>query len=172
MKAIILFFALINLSIYAQIGNIEIGRDVFANSGGSMQKNHINLLLNWTLGEMITGGQWSEDQNIYVTEGFQQSILEEISLVDTLLNSTGALNDLSDIRVYPNPVGDILHIQIENAISENLGFVIYDLDGRNLKSFTTSEHSITCDMSHFSSGVYLLTIYEDGIAIKSFKIIK
>jgi len=73
----------------------------------------------------------------------------------------------SDIRVYPNPFTDHLHIEgMENGIVR-----IYTLDGREVYGNTVQNKAVL-DLSHLDSGVYLVIVEQDGRRKQVFKVIK
>lgn len=66
---------------------------------------------------------------------------------------------LMKFEVYPNPaqLGSIISIQT----SETTGnIVIYDIQGKPVKTLTTYSSSVTCDLSGLASGVYF--IHKEG----------
>jgi hypothetical protein len=75
------------------------------------------------------------------------------------------------LNVWPNPVEDILHVEIDNTIIQTVK--IMNVDGRILLEKTlTSENSILqVDVSQFPSGTYILLIYNEK-EFRTQKIIK
>ena len=74
-------------------------------------------------------------------------------------------NSTSKMKVYPNPVKDILNIQSDEKIERT---EIYSLDGKLIKSVSKSAQ---IDFSHLSKGVYLLKIHTKS-GVRTEKIIK
>lgn len=60
---------------------------------------------------------------------------------------------LSSIKIYPNPVNDVLHI--ENT--EEITLKIYTTTGKLLKN-TTSKKDLKIDISSYKKGIYILEI--------------
>ena len=60
----------------------------------------------------------------------------------------------ANIRLYPNPVGDVLHLECDNMT----GYDIYSYDGKLIKSEQLSEDETVIDFEGFNSGAYLLKI--------------
>lgn len=56
-----------------------------------------------------------------------------------------------DITIYPNPIIDILHI-VKNKIVDDEPIIIYDPLGKLMYS----GNELEIDVSHYSSGLYLL----------------
>ncbi|MCB0839184.1 MAG: T9SS type A sorting domain-containing protein, partial [Bacteroidetes bacterium] len=85
-------------------------------------------------------------------------------------NSTSSEEFETDLPVkfYPNPVTDILHLELplgKNNIS------VFDISGRLIELFIASDSYLNYDMSNFSSGLYLFQVVNDG-RIKRFKVVK
>ncbi|SHK60813.1 FG-GAP-like repeat-containing protein [Epilithonimonas mollis] len=101
-----------------------------------------------------------------------------VNSVNHLTEGTGTMN-VSDskthsIRIYPNPVKEILFIDLkDNVLNENNKLDISDSSGKlirteNLKSKTENKISL----KHIPKGVYFYQISNDKQNIKSGKIIK
>ncbi len=82
-------------------------------------------------------------------------------------SSPTAVNDLelSKIKLYPNPVGDILHIDGINDAE----VVISNLSGQTIYKTAIMEENI--DISNLKSGIYFVRIAKDGAFITR-KIVK
>jgi hypothetical protein len=73
----------------------------------------------------------------------------------------------SDIRVYPNPFADHLHIKgIENGTVR-----ICTLDGKEVYSNPLQNNGVM-DISHLGGGVYLLIVEQDGRRTQAIKVVK
>ncbi|MGE4515204.1 MAG: T9SS type A sorting domain-containing protein [Chryseobacterium sp.] len=84
--------------------------------------------------------------------------------------STLAVNDNAkinaDIKVYPNPVKDVLNINADKKLS---GIEIFSLSGQLLKKIDEDVKQV--NVSDLKKGVYLLKVKSDG-KDQSFKIVK
>ncbi len=83
------------------------------------------------------------------------NVLNKDTTVNIVLTYTNVNNLSSSIKIYPNPVTNLLHI---SAPVTNAKVLIYDLHGRKLYEQILSNHLSTIDLSHFSSGTYMLKI--------------
>jgi hypothetical protein len=61
----------------------------------------------------------------------------------------------SNIIIYPNPMGDILHI--DNAEAYN-SYIIYDITGRKLMSDSLAPYHNSINTSSLEKGIYLLEL--------------
>ena len=75
----------------------------------------------------------------------------------------------SILKIYPNPVNDLLYIQLPG--SDRVNVEMYDLDGALIGGKTIANGTGTMNMSGLSSGVYILRI-NDGQRQYIKKIIK
>ncbi len=74
------------------------------------------------------------------------------------------------VNIYPNPVNDILQIQL-TALTQNSSINVYDMSGRNVLVYNTVGNSSILDVSSLTPGVYILEVHTDkGISRK--KVIK
>ncbi len=87
--------------------------------------------------------------------------------------STLSVNDnlVNQIKLYPNPVKDILTLK---NISNHVNLIqVFTIDGRKIleKSIKSSEAEIKIDMSSFSNGAYILNTINDSQSKQSKMII-
>ncbi|MDR0603683.1 MAG: T9SS type A sorting domain-containing protein, partial [Bacteroidales bacterium] len=76
------------------------------------------------------------------------------------------------VQIYPNPVGDVIHVSIENNTLNNVEIYLFDIFGRLLDRQKITDKKTVINMSSFSAGVYFLQIKEDEKIIKSTKVVK
>jgi hypothetical protein len=79
-------------------------------------------------------------------------------------------SDIQNIRVYPNPAKDRLHIDIADNGQQKTLFELYDIFGRLLFKQTLSKSQIL-DISHLKTGMYLYRL-QNGSDKRSGKLIK
>jgi len=118
----------------------------------------------WDISE--TTAKW----NICHTKTLPWLRSEKIDCGNTGINNPNS-NETSEITVYPNPTNGELHVQSSKFKVQNVE--VYDVMGKKISSHhlitTSSNHLI--DISHFTSGIYLLKITtETGTVTK--KIVK
>ena len=114
----------------------------------------------------INNGIWSES----LVDGviMMQPIFGDVNLADITVVVDDA--DLA-VNLYPNPVSDILNIQINQPNSDYEQVFIYDLSGREIYS-ETFDGITTIDLSSIAAGFYLIKInsgkktFSDKIIIK------
>lgn len=122
-------------------------------------------IVNYSVGQIVyttnTGTNGSASQ------GVQQPY--EISVVTALKEGKDIV---LSFLVYPNPTYDFLKLKIENLISENLTYLLYDMSGKFIKSKNIEGAEATISMESLATGTYFLKVTEDNKDIKTFKIIK
>jgi hypothetical protein len=138
-----------------------------------------------TLTASVTGGTWSTPgANVSVSSGgVVTGVAAGLGLVSyTVTNSCGSVAATKmltvipaadcpaqtelpvpqgDVRVFPNPAKDILHVQLPDGVSV-ANIVITDLPGRTLKSAGISSASATVSLAGIPAGVYILSIEAGG----------
>jgi hypothetical protein len=92
------------------------------------------------------------------------------------LTSSLNINTVTDTLQYPNPVKDIITIEIEQELSPKIKIELFDNSGKLVKNFSLDEiminnTSITLYMAFLSSGSYFLNISTDGFS-KTYSFIK
>lgn len=101
--------------------------------------------------------------DFYAPSSFTNFFIDDIMIAPYLLN----VNDvkLSSVKVFPNPMTDVLNISSNDIIDE---VTIYDITGKIILSQTPNSVSPVINTSQFAKGVYLVKITIDG----SSKVIK
>ncbi|MFW5793478.1 MAG: T9SS type A sorting domain-containing protein [Bacteroidota bacterium] len=83
------------------------------------------------------------------------------------------LNLSLNVKVFPNPVSDLINVEIEsNDISKDFHYNLCDINGRNIQSEKIEGNAVNIPMQQYLPGTYILQIFIDNEAYKSFKIIK
>ena len=115
-------------------------QQLFSTAG--QQQNNVS----WSIGELITEG--GTVSGIMVYQGFN---ITDIPFVDGLSDVT-----LSTIKVYPNPVVDVLYLKQTESGSFN--YILTDLVGRVLLN-KTSDSDQEVDLSQYCAGQYILKVH-------------
>ena len=96
--------------------------------------------------------------------GASSSIAFLVVVEDDIL---GVEEETSAITVYPNPVADILHIDLSLAKERPNRIEIYDPNGKVIASFDNLDQEVTIDVSDYPTGHYIIQFVSD--LNKSFK---
>lgn len=73
------------------------------------------------------------------------------------------VND-NDVRIYPNPSSDNIHVSLKNRTSNETSVVIYDMLGKMVYSenYTSATDAKTISVKDFKAGVYEITVSNGG----------
>ncbi len=80
------------------------------------------------------------------------------------------LVDVTLMSVYPNPTADVLVLKTGGL--SNVSFLLSDAEGRILQRSKISSVETSIDFSSYASGVYHLSVKQDGKTVKTFQIVK
>lgn len=75
------------------------------------------------------------------------------------------------IDVYPNPVNDVIQIQLDFEIEGDIDYTLVTIDGQKLKTGIINNRNYEVDINHLENGVYILYLDGKGIS-ETIKIIK
>ena len=142
--------------------NIETNAQSTTAAAGGEAKSNL-LSLNWTLGEVIT--ETSSSQAITLTQGYQQSKLEVISLNQE--NSTNVY-----CNVYPNPSSDFVVIDFKGRLDKDSKFSIFDSNGVEVLQNKIEEERSFVSIKNLSAGSYIIKITSPNLSGNNFRIIK
>ena len=90
-------------------------------------------------------------------------------------NYLAGINDIEkgvNVKVYPNPASDQLHLSVTNAGQLNARFIITDILGQELFSMPVIQDESTLDISKFSQGIYTWKLVSENSVLKTGKVIK
>ncbi|MGB0403232.1 MAG: T9SS type A sorting domain-containing protein [Salibacteraceae bacterium] len=126
------------------------------NTGDTSQVIQINAI----------GSYWVE-----VTNSAQCSSTDSIR-VELIKQCAGIEGNTFDngVKIYPNPVQNILGVYQNNTQSKNLKVNLYNSLGALFYESSTSESKIQIEVSSFPSGIYYLNV-ENDLGISTFRIV-
>lgn len=153
---ITIFFLCIGLQIvYAQAATVCLGG----------KATGINGSVNYSIGQMVY--VTNNGSNGFVAQGIQQPY--EISVIAGLENANFILLECT---AYPNPTSDYLKLTINNCNIENLSYILYNTNGRQIAIRKINEYESTISLKGLIHGTYFLELSNSNSSIKTFKIIK
>lgn len=139
--------------------------NAFISAGTDFQRNGYAHMA-WTLGDFQTA-TYSEN-GIILTQGFLQSNFNITSIYE--FEETSEIK----IKVFPNPVKDILNIQIQSKQNLDIRWELINQGGKIIEtshSFNNTKN-YQINFSSFENGVYFVrTFNKAGSYIKVFKVV-
>lgn len=119
--------------------------------------------LSYTIGEPFITTLYS-DENV-LTQGFQQP-----KLLLTVIAGIAPFTEL--IKVYPNPAGSKVCVDINSQNPLNLIIDIFSVQGLHLFSTQTRKTLTEISSESLNAGTYLLRISHEGLVLKTVKVVK
>ncbi len=102
-----------------------------------------------------------------VAQGVQQPF--EISVVTAIEEAKGINLWVS---AYPNPTTDYLTLEVKEFDLTNLGFQLYDINGKLLQNEKIFDNQTSIDMRNLVPASYFVKVIQENKEIKTFKIVK
>ena len=143
-------------------------RFVIGSAGFSNQNK--NLQLSFTVGETVVNS-FNTDA-LQLSQGFQQPNIEEVT---TAIELPAFVHE---IVAYPNPVENIINLDIYTTKSFEFSLEMFDLTGKKqmlppIGGKTSGQTKYQIDITRFGTGLYHLLIKtKEGVPVKVFKIRK
>jgi hypothetical protein len=97
-----------------------------------------------------------------VIQPFQITVLSGVEVKDIQLN----------FKAFPNPVSNLLNLEIRNFDNQELTYQLFDLNGRLLASKKILQSLTEISTDDLPPATYFLQVIDQDIPIKSFKIVK
>jgi len=85
--------------------------------------------------------------------------------------SVNSIDNNSRIKLYPNPTNDFLNINIESTSNEPTTIELIDVNGRIIKTLSTTEKRIKWNLEKIAKGSYLCKLSNNSNLIKTQRII-
>jgi hypothetical protein len=152
--AVIAFFSMLN-GLQAQEAMTAAGGNITGNSGS----------IDYSIGQIFYTA--NSGSNGTVEEGVQQPY--EIWVYSGIEETNGIQ---LECLVFPNPVSDMLTLQIKDFENLKLSFQLYDAKGKILENNKVENEETHISTKNLSSGTYFLKVVSNEKEVKSFKIIK
>jgi uncharacterized protein (TIGR02145 family) len=113
------------------------------------------------------------EQSIFIKEGgLSVRCIKDIT--GGTKQATSAMNDFS-IKIYPNPVSDLLSVEINSTVESTHMWQLYDMSGKLVMSgenqLTQGDNNFLIETAHLSAGLYLLQSNVNGV-LQTSRIIK
>jgi hypothetical protein len=156
MKPILVLLALLF------VATISYAQQAVASSGNS--GSAAGFTVDWTLGEPVIE-TISGSANI-LTQGMHQTKLLVTAIGEMAFPGV-------ELKVYPNPTGRFLKIEVTQTGNEQFFYEISDITGRKTVMKQMQSDTEEIDMGGYVSGIYFLNILTpDREYVNIFKIIK
>jgi len=83
------------------------------------------------------------------------------------------LSDLQKLKLYPNPVSDILHVDYDVVFVKEAKLIIYNSIGVAVfsKEFKEKQDQLKIQVSDFKNGLYFCSLQIDGKLLNTKKIL-
>lgn len=122
-----------------------------------------NFTLNYVIGETLN--TFIEKGEVCIAQGVLQVIINDITDVNEIEEAHSA------IKIYPNPTVDNLVVDFSGN-TQLLSYKLYNVNGALLSSAMFNKNISSIDVSNLPKGNYVLSVLEDNVLYKTFKIIK
>ncbi|MDD3877875.1 MAG: T9SS type A sorting domain-containing protein [Bacteroidales bacterium] len=130
-----------------------------------------SIILNVTGGTPAYTYAWSSGQTtanigslpagsytVTVTDSELCTAVASFNIISTGINE--GENTLSKLKIYPNPVSDMLYVEAEGFEGNLANLTIYSVQGQALKSidFKVNQNMLAVPFSEFSAGIYFVEL--------------
>ena len=142
----------------------SIEREVVEVGGGYTTTDNVHL--SFSIGEVVT--KTNRNHNVILTQGFEQGRITLVLGVDEVGNKL-------KINAYPNPVIDIINLEMNKRSFIDLSLRVYDLQGVLMikRPIFTDNVQEQINIGQFQPGIYQFALFSsDEKLVESFKILK
>jgi hypothetical protein len=99
-----------------------------------------------------------EDHIVIEINDGQNKIQQSFNIISTSVMGIAEIAKDNDICIYPNPVKDVLHINIKNVLDKKFSIELYNTSGNIVfkKTYNRLSSDIQIPVSNLNSGMYIL----------------
>lgn len=119
---------------------------------------------------------WTYSKDYYGTYGNDCAYIDAITFPCGKVNYPVGIQEISDnandIRIWPNPTTDILHIQLHDGESQDYTYQLFNLTGKLLQGGRLADNHAEIDVRSQTAGVYFLRIENSLHQTQTVKFIK
>ena len=140
---------------------------VIASGGGFVADP--NFSMSYTIGEAVTATFFNTPADLILTQGFQQP-----EQIDTITGTFSASPEQWELKIFPNPAGDILHLQIASTRARSLAVSIWNIPGQLVSPLyeLSTGGTTSLDVSTLPAGTYILQIKDENAQQHAVKFVK
>ena len=80
--------------------------------------------------------------------------------------------EVAQLKVFPNPVNDIVNVEIKTTAAGNMQVEVLDMLGQRLNMVPAVDKRAGIDVASLPAGCYLVNCYNEGVKIASSRFIK
>ena len=136
------------------------------NAGGN-SKIEGNISVSYSIGQTFVQAFSSIGELVFVTPGVQQWQNRAISTGHTNNNS-----QLVELKVYPNPVIDLLNVSIIGLELQQAKLLLYNLNGEAIAVYEIENHITSITASDLPAGIYVAKLINMNRQVALLKFIK
>lgn len=112
-----------------------------------------------------------ESYGLYLDEaqaGLTDNYIYMVKLTPECLgvNENQAVNPMTDVRVYPNPVQDVLNIEVNASMASEMSIAVYNITGQKVMETSANVsagiNTPSVNVSSLNSGIYFVTVKANG----------
>ena len=107
---------------------------------------------------IFTHGQKKKMRGLFARNGARNSLLESKVCDSNAVTNNAPLPEpqkKATVKIFPNPVADVLNIKIENGSNEETTVEIYSVHGRKVMS-TTVQQQANINLKTLTPGIYFV----------------
>lgn len=154
----ILLLVLVSLTVLTNTFSQEISSQIFSSGNGSVTAVN-GASVQYTIGQSIFTETLTQDNNIYITQGFEQPTYNSNPEF-----ASAAFPDLnmSRVNVYPNPAVDYTQIEMDLIDNNGVELALSDMWGQVLKtqsySVSSGKQVMNFQFGTLNAGVYTIKV--------------
>jgi hypothetical protein len=134
---------------------------------------YLNLMVKWSNEDPVSQKEIDRNNKIYDFQQNRNPFVDHPEYITLIWVDPSAVVNPLDLKltIYPNPVGNRLHVSYAN--SEEATYFIVNMSGQKIKSGVLHTNENNIDVGNYQKGLYLLIIETpDGKFIKQYKFLK
>ncbi|MDA3911940.1 MAG: endonuclease [Bacteroidales bacterium] len=129
--------------------------------GSQLKPGALAMLMTWHEEDPVSEKEQNRNNAIYDWQYNRNPYVDNPEFVEYVWGdppNASVQSNLQDAKINPNPVSDVLNLEIPIKSSKGYQIVLFDYCGKSLMKQKTTNTDISLDVSAFQSGIYMIRI--------------
>jgi len=108
----------------------------------------------------------------YTSTGSLGTVSEGLQQPYEILITNGIEETDIQLSVFPNPTNDFVVLSVKNSNTDNMTYLLYDVQGKIIETQKLSGSETSIYMISLANDIYIIKVLKNNKEVKTFKIIK
>ncbi|MCU0472560.1 MAG: endonuclease [Bacteroidales bacterium] len=133
--------------------------------GSQLKPWALKMLMEWDIADPISTKETDRNNAVYSIQGNRNPFIDNPAYAALIWGTQSGTEDVAKlkerIRLWPNPVKDLVNVELPERFPGQYKVSIADATGRIIYEKSVSGKPVTLDLSNMRDGLYIMIITDD-----------